>query len=493
VYSIRSRLNATIIASMTLVLSLTAVFLYLRVADHVQQVFDSAVFDKAQAMISLTELDGEELEFDFAEDGLMLEFKGGEVAQYYQLWDHEVEPLIKSPTLGETDLPRMGVAPGQHAFADLRLPDGRAGRLIEINFVPRTDVGEKWADDKDEDDDWKGADYQPPPAQPITLVFARERESLDATLLLIASTIFGVILVVLLLSGLLVWRLVGSGLAPLSRLARQVGEIDESNLDARLTHEGAQNLEIAPIEGQLNHLLERLQSAFERERRFSANAAHELRTPLAELTTLAEVARMVPDDKEQISHFFADVGDISGQMEKVVATLLELARSEAGLLRSDPQDIELSSYCDEIWQHAINGSGAGRKLVKHIPDGLVINTDREKLGMILTNLFNNAISYSPENTDIEINSEVRNHNVVIEVKNASIDLRPEDIVHMKDRFWRKQTVRAATGHSGLGLTLVEALARILRLDVRLDLDQHQTFMVTISGLAASIIPSTGRG
>jgi signal transduction histidine kinase len=493
VHSIRNRLNLTIIASMTLVLSLTAVFLYLRVADHVQQVFDSAVFDKAQAMISLTELDGEELEFDFAEDGLMLEFKGGEVAQYYQLWDHEVEPLIKSPTLGETDLARMGVAPGQHAFADLRLPDGRAGRLIEINFVPRTDVGEKWADDKDEDDDWKGADYQPPPAQPITLVFARERESLDATLLLIASTIFGVILVVLLLSGLLVWRLVGSGLAPLSRLARQVGEIDESNLDARLTHEGAQNLEIAPIEGQLNHLLERLQSAFERERRFSANAAHELRTPLAELKTLAEVARMVPDDAEQVSQFFADVGDISGQMEKVVATLLELARSEAGLLRSDPQDIELSSYCDEIWQHAINGSGAGKKLVKHIPDDLVINTDREKLGMILTNLFNNAVSYSPDNTDIEISAEVRNRNVVIEVKNASIDLKPEDIVHMKDRFWRKQTVRAASGHSGLGLTLVEALARIMQLDVRLRLDQQQTFMVTISGLAPSIIPSTSQG
>jgi signal transduction histidine kinase len=493
VYSIRNRLSATIIASMALVLSLTAVFLYLRVADHVQQVFDSAVFDKSQAMISLTELGGEGLEFDFADDGLMLEFKGGEIPQYYQVWERDTAPLIKSPTLGDTNLPRMEVAPGQHAFADLRLPDGRAGRLIEISFLPRVDVAEKWTGDENEDDNWKGADYQPLSPQPITLVFARERESLDATLLLIASTIFGVILLVLLLSGLLVWRLVDSGLAPLSRLARQVGDIDESSLDARLTHEGAQSLEIAPIEGQLNHLLERLQSAFERERRFSANAAHELRTPLTELKTLAEVACMVPDDAEQISQFFADVGDISGQMEKVVATLLELARSEAGLLRSDPQDIELSSYCDEIWQQAINGSGSGKKLVKHIPDDLVINTDREKLGMILTNLFNNAVSYSPDNTDIGISAEVRNRNVVIEVKNAAIDLRPEDIVHMKDRFWRKQTVRAASGHSGLGLTLVEALARIMQLDVRLRLDQQQTFMVTISGLARSIMPSTTQG
>ncbi len=479
-YSIRNKLNLTIIASMALLLSLTAVFLYLRVADHVEQVFDSAVFDKAHALISLTEFDDEGVEFEFAEEGLMSEFKGEGTAQYYQLWEHGTEPLIKSPTLGETDLPRMGVAFGEHAFADLRLPDGRAGRLIEIVFLPRVESEEEWEAEEGDDDNWRGDDYQPQPPQPITLVFARERETLDEALLMIASTIFGVILMVLLIVGLLVWRLVGSGLTPLSRLAHQVSAIDESSLDARLTHEGAQSIEIAPIENQLNHLLERLQSAFERERRFSANAAHELRTPLAELKTLAEVARMVPDDKEQVTQFFTDVGDISGQMEKVVATLLELARSEAGLLRSDPQDIELASYCDEIWQHSVNGSG--KTLVKRIPPDLVINTDREKLGMILSNLMGNAISYSPANAKIELFAEVRNNNVVIEVRNASIDLKPEDIVHMKDRFWRKQKVRADNGHSGLGLTLVDALARIMKLDVSLRLDRQSNFMVIISGL-----------
>ena len=492
-YSIRNKLNITIIASMALVLSLTATFLYLRIAGHVQQVFDGAVYDKAQALISLTEMDGEGLEFDFAEDGVMLEFKGGAVAQYYQLWEHGVELLIKSPTLGETDLPRLGADFSNYEFADLRLPDGRAGRLVEIVFLPRVEIGDEWEADEEEDDDWRGEEFQLEPPQPITLVFARERESLDATLLFIASTIFGLFLVVLLLSGLLVWHLVGSGLTPLSQLAQQVSRIDESNLDARLTHEGAQSIEIAPIEDQLNHLLERLQSAFEREKRFSANAAHELRTPLAELKTLSEVARMVPDDSQQVLQFFTDVGDISSQMEKVVTTLLELARSEAGLLRSDPQDIELSSYCDEIWQHSVNGANAGKTLIKQIPPDMVINTDREKLGMILSNLFVNAVSYSPQNAEIEIAAEVRNRNVVIEVKNASIDLKPEDIVHMRDRFWRKQKIRGENGHSGLGLTLVDALARIMNLDVSLRLDQQQTFMVTISGLQPVIASDTSAG
>lgn len=477
-YSIRNKLNFTIITSMILLLTITAAFLYVRVAGHVEKVFDEAMFDKAHALISLTELDEEGLEFDFAEDGVMLEFQEQQPLQYYQLWAKGGDLLIKSPSLGESDLPHSGIEPGSHQFADIKLPDGRDGRLIELNFMPRIEVEE------DEEDEDYGAVIPPPEA--VSMVFARERETLDGTLFAIGSIIFGVIVIVLFISGLIIRRLVGVGLSPLSYLAKQVSTIDESNLDARLNHEGDQSMELAPIENQLNHLLERLQSAFEREKRFSANAAHELRTPLSELKTLAEVARMVPDDRQQVVSFFNDIGEISAQMEKMVATLLELSRSEAGMLRTDPENIDLAQYCDEIWQHSVNGQTTNKSLLNEIPKDLVIHTDREKLGMILSNLFVNAISYSPNNAEIEITGEIRNDNVVLEVKNASMDLMPEDILHMKDRFWRKQTIKGESGHSGLGLTLVEALAGVMKLDVNLHLDNQQNFKVTISGLSPSV-------
>ncbi len=472
-YSIRKRLNYSILASLVLVLLAAAAYLYIRVSAEVEQVFDTALYDKAQALISLTELDEEGLEFDFAEDGVMQEFVGGDDLQYYQLWELGTGPLIKSPSLDDAELPRRGSEPGQYSYADLVLPDGRPGRSIEIGFLPRVE---------DEEDEEEEEIEEMPPALPITLVFARERESLDATLAAIGLTITGVVVVISILAAALIRHLVGSGLAPLSSLARQVGEIDESHLDTRLGQADSQSIEIAPIENQLNHLLERLQSAFERERRFSANVAHELRTPLSELRTLSEVGLMLPDDRDKVSAFFKDVGEISAQMEKVVITLLELARSEAGLLRSDPEDIELSAFCEDIWKHTVNGQGSDKLLLKHIPADLVINTDREKLGMILSNLFSNAVSYSPENAEIRIDAEIRNGHVVIEVRNASIDLKPEDIVHMKDRFWRKQKARGDSGHSGLGLTLVDALAGIMKLDISLELDRQQNFMVTISGL-----------
>ena len=476
-YSIRKKLTLGIIVGMIMVLSMTTVFLYYLIAREVQTVFDTALLDKAHAMIALTELDAEDgLEFDFSE-GMMPEFEDESGAQYYQLWEHGVDLLVKSPSLRDDNLPRPRTAAGAHQFADLDLADGRKGRLVAINFLPRLELEDEVEESV--------AKLQIPVPQPITLVLARERESLDEMLISIAMTISSIMLLVLLIVAFMVRRLIGSGLSPLSSLAQQVSQIDQSKLDQRLNLEAEQSIEIAPIENQVNHLLDRLQSAFEREKRFSSNVAHELRTPLAELRTLAEVGKMVPEDRNQTLAFFTDVSDISRQMETVVITLLELARSDAGLLSSEPEDIVLSQYCDQIWQQAVNGGGEGKTLINTVPGDLIIHTDREKLGIILSNLFTNAVSYSPAKAEIHVKVAIADGKVAIQVSNAALDLRPEDIIHMRDRFWRKHTARTALGHSGLGLSLVDALARIMNLKVNLQLDDNRDFLVTISGLSTA--------
>ena len=478
-YSIRNKLSLGIIFGMLVVLSLTTLLLYYLIAREVQTVFDTALLDKAHAMISLTELDAEDgLEFDFTE-GIMPEFDAESNAQYYQVWEQGIDLLVKSPSLAEQDLPRPETGLGEHQFVDLDLADGRPGRLIVINYLPRLEL-----EDDDEADKAEGQLEIPVP-QPLTLALARERESLDRMLFSIGLLISAIMLLVAMVCGIMVRRMIGSGLTPLSSLARQVGEIDESRLELRLSRSGEQSMEMAPIEDQINRLLERLQAAFEREKRFSSNVAHELRTPLAELRTLSEVGKMVPEERGQIMAFFNDVADISKQMETVVLTLLELARSDAGLLQSEPEEIVLQEYCDLVWQQSVAETSNGRQLVNHVSGDLVINTDREKLGMILSNLFTNAVSYSPVDAEVRIGIEIRNNKIAIQVSNFTIDLKQEDIVHMKDRFWRKHKARVAVGHSGLGLALVEALAHIMDLKVNLHLDHERDFLVTISGLSAA--------
>lgn len=485
-YSIQKKLNLTIVTGMVLVLMLSSIFLYYLIARQVQNVFDSTVLDKAQALISITELDEEGLEFDFTE-GMMPEFEVGENAQYYQVWLKGEEMLVKSPSLRAENLPRLNSPLGQHIFADHQMANGVSVRLIEITFLPRVEMD---ADEEDEeepeaDNEQLEQTVELLQAEPVSLAFAREQESLKATLLNIALTIALVIILVLVFSGFMIRRLIGGGLMSLSSLANQVGKIDESNLDLRITHEGEQSIEIAPIEDQLNHLLSRLESAFEREKRFSSNVAHELRTPLSELKTLAEVGKMLPEDRDQIEGFFTDVADISSQMEKVLVMLLELARSDAGLLRVDPEDIELNDYCNQVWHQVSGTQDAGKTLLVNIADDLVVHTDRAKLGMILSNLFTNALSYSPQQAEIKIEASIRNNNVVLEVSNTATDLKPEDILHMSDRFWRKQRAGGESGHAGLGLSLVDALAKIMNLKVKLQLDQQKTLLVRISGLSAA--------
>ncbi|MEW8205638.1 MAG: ATP-binding protein, partial [Candidatus Thiodiazotropha taylori] len=145
-------------------------------------------------------------------------------------------------------------------------------------------------------------------------------------------------------------------------------------------------------------------------------------------------------------------------------------------------EINLSSLCDSIWQMAKNDHVFDKQLIKQIPEGLIISTDREKFSMILNNIFVNAISYSPQEANIELSVEIAGDSLILRVKNMATDLRPEDIVHMKDRFWRKNKSQEGTSHSGLGLTLVYALARILNFDISLDLDNQRIFVITISGV-----------
>ena len=122
-YSIRDRLNYTIIAAMIVVLAAAAIFLFIRVSSQVEAVFDRALLDRAQAMISLTELDDEGLEFDFAGEDVMPEFDSEEDPQYYQLWVQSEdlwiqggESSLRSPLLKDSDLPRLGLDTGPKPF-----------------------------------------------------------------------------------------------------------------------------------------------------------------------------------------------------------------------------------------------------------------------------------------------------------------------------------------------------------------------------------------
>lgn len=299
-------------------------------------------------------------------------------------------------------------------------------------------------------------------------------------------TIIGVALFITsLVIAALVKKFVSSGLLPLEQLADQVSQLDARSLDRRIVHRGVLKRELATIEVQLNRLLDRLEAGFRREKRFSSDVAHELRTPLAELRTLAEVGRQQPDDRETVLRFFRDVEDVSVQMTNLVDILLDIARSETGCVEIYKEEIELASFVDGIWSDLQRVKPEYRKITNEIPVDIRVYTDREILRLIISNLLLNADDYSTHESDIRVTAFNREQHVDVRFNNHTTDLDEVDIPDMMQRFWRKDRSRTGTGHSGLGLALVEAMAATLGFHIEMSFEADGWFQVSVEHIPES--------
>jgi len=449
--SIRRRLMLVLSIGFGALILGTALYVEGFLRARVTEEFDVALLAEARGLAQLTELqeDGK-VEFDYAPEH-MVQFERKERPDYAQIFLGDGTPLpnARSGSLPEGyDLPFAAAGSG-----DLRLPDGRLGRVVRFSFVPSPDDG-------------------PASAGPtLVAVVARGRERLDDLVAGMRLAIFGAGAAAILIAALLVWRALDSGLRPISAIATQVQGLHAENLGARITVPSVPR-ELVPIVDQLNAMLVRLEASFDRERRFAGHVAHELRTPIAELRSLAEVGGKWPEDLASTRRFFADVHEIAARMERVVVDLLLLARCHAGVEKVERCPVRLAPL---ILSHP----GVDRVEVE-VPEDLIVESDPGKLSLIVSNLLDNALAYALPTGPIRCVAEARDSRFHLEIANPADPLTEDDVRNLAEPFWRKDRARSAEGHSGLGLSLVTALARLLGLEVGF---RHESglFRVRLSG------------
>ncbi|MDJ0976397.1 MAG: ATP-binding protein [Planctomycetota bacterium] len=474
-YSIRRRLTLVLAVGFALLIAATGIVLAAEIKARLTDEFDAALLAKARALAALTEQEGGQIEFDYAPEH-MPEFEREEAPEYFQFWLEDGQVLLRSTRL-QADLPIGAGTAAAPAPADIVLPDGRAGRALTLRYVPLPPEEEEDPEDV----------VDPSSVMPdldglgLVLVVARGRASLDELIGRVRLAIFGVGGIAMLLAILLVWRALASGFAPIHAIASQVEQLDADSLGTRVTLPHTPR-ELNAVVVQLNALLHRLDDSFERERRFTGNVAHELRTPLAELRSLAAVGAQWPEDKASVVEFFEDVRQITGRMETTITDLLLLARCQAGIEQAQLGRVDVAEAVDETWRGlAQTATAAGLSFRRDIPAGLEVETDGGKLAIILANVLGNAVSYARPKTTIRATADVAGDRVVLGFSNAADPLRPEEIDRLTEPFWRRDASRSSEEHAGLGLALVQALTTVLGWDVRFDQDAEGRFHVHLSG------------
>ena len=441
--SLRVQLLVGTALGTTAVLLACGAALYALISATLWAEFDESLAAKARSLAALAEQDEDGLEFELAEVSLP-EFEPSEHAEYYQVWLSDGTVFARSLSLHDGDLDQIEGTSDAAAFQTVSLPDGRPGRLVGMTFVPRREYEDDHAN----------------PPMPVTLVLGRDVLSLQTTLARVRGILIGVCLVAVVLSaGVLAW-VVRRRLQPVDHLSRQIAEVGEDGLSTRIGAAGIPK-ELSPVVDRLNDLLARLDAAFQRERRFTGDVAHELRTPLAGLRSKLELALARDRDTESYQKALGDCLEINLQMQRMVENLLYLARADAGQLEIRHEPVDLAEVVRECWKPLEEQASARGLSVEWRLDALgTVETDRDKLRLVIQNILHNAVTYVNDEGQLSVATLAKNSAIVLTVSNTGSSMPPDDVDRVFDRFWRADSSCREVGEEarcGLGLALCKAM------------------------------------
>lgn len=258
-------------------------------------------------------------------------------------------------------------------------------------------------------------------------------------------------------------------LRPIDRMVTRARHIGEANLTERLPHPGTRD-EIGRLVETLNAMLGRLERSFEIQRRFTADASHELRSPLSRLRAELEVTlrrpRPVPEYEEALRSCLDEVQRVQGLTEE----LLELARIDARQEPDPPRPIPI----DEIVTAAVSAVAleAERRgilvLVEDAPR-ILVNAAPVAAKVALANIIDNAVKFSPPGGEIRLAVGVAMEEAIIAVSDSGPGVSPDDAPRLFQRFYRGKVSRASDV-PGVGLGLAIARALIERQGGRISVD-----------------------
>jgi two-component system, OmpR family, heavy metal sensor histidine kinase CusS len=259
------------------------------------------------------------------------------------------------------------------------------------------------------------------------------------------------------------YLLARKALAPVDRMVAAADEITATRLDRRLEITCADD-ELGRLGRTLNDMIERLERSFSRIHQFTADAAHELRTPLAVIRSSAEVALREPRSPEQDRRVLEEIVDETERLGRIVAQLLDLCREDQGLVIASHRVLRLDSLAHEVaelMQIAAEEKGVQLSALDLSPGR--VRGDADRLRQLLINVLDNAIKYTPSGGLVTVKSTTASGRVLVEVTDTGAGIPAEHVQDVFERFYRLDESRSrGIGGTGLGLALCRSIAEAHR-------------------------------
>lgn len=304
---------------------------------------------------------------------------------------------------------------------------------------------------------WKNGDYQFYTARAADgTVFIQVGDALDNRIEAVMEggmALFLPVLVLIPVSVLLIWLIVRRTLAPVDGLRRAIEEKDGGNMAP--VPSGLLPRELRPIARSVNHLLERLQSALNAEREFTANSAHELRTPIAGALAQTQmlIAELDGPKKRRAQQIETSLINLGHTAEK----LLQLARAEAGI-GSGAGLADLVPVLELVVTDFERREPAAGRLRFHRAEGAALSGryNEDAFAIVLRNLIENALLHGDRDEPVDIRLEAGG---VVRIVNGAVALSPDELAGIRKRFGRGA---ATSPGSGLGLSIAERLLQQMR-------------------------------
>ena len=423
--SLRGRLLALLLAVVSAAWLGTAAFTYVDTRSELDELLDAHLAQSAALLVAQAGGELHEIETDQTPA-----VHGRKVKVMFQIWERG--SMLRLRSAGS---PAERLSAQEQGFSEASL-QGKSWRVFST---------------------WDGARRN-------LVQVAEEQHLRDEIIEDIAESLLLPLAIALPLLGLFLWLAVTRAVRPLRRLGRDVARRAPDNLSPVDT--GDAPAEIVPLVDNLNRLFSRVGDALESERRFTANAAHELRTPLAALRTQAQVARASLDAAER-QRALDNVIAGCDRATRLVEQLLTLARLEPTELKTRHVTCDLSAITREVAATiAPFALARGVEIELDAPAPVELSGTADLLRVLVRNLVDNAVRYSPASGIVNVSLAAGNGQATLTVLDQGPGVTPEERASLGRRFHR--VLGSGESGSGLGLSIVKRIAELHHAEIEFD-------------------------